>query len=504
MNVNALISGLQQGLTDPMAIVMTLIGTLMGLIFGSLPGLTAAMGVALLVPITYSFSPIVAFGMMLGCYVGGTSGGAISACLLNIPGTPSAICTTFDGHPMTKQGRGAKALGWAAMASAIGGIISWLVLVFLSPALASLCTRFTSSEYTCIALFGLIIIAAMSEKSLLKGVMAGAVGVFISTIGVDAIFGSYRFTFSSLNLMGGVPLIPAVIGIFSIPQIISLCVHTRKNPKVSLKLKDFVPGPREIWAHKLNIVRSSIIGTIVGIIPDIGGQTAAFFAYDQARRSKSPDPHAFGEGNVDGVIAPETANNAVCGGALVPMLTLGIPGDPVTAILMGGLMIQGLRPGPALFLEHFDIMVGIFSTLLLATVFMLLLQLIGIKFFCKILGVPTHYLAPILGVLAMVGSFAIRNNPFDMIVALIFGFVGYFMEKGEFNTAPMVLGLVMGYMFETELRLTLQAVKNDWTIFVTRPISLGILIVVVLVLGITTYRAITKNKRKPSAMDIEM
>jgi putative tricarboxylic transport membrane protein len=344
----------------------------------------------------------------------------------------------------------------------------------------------------------------MSEKSLLKGLLAGSIGVFISTIGVDSIYGMYRFTFGSVNLMGGVSLIPAVIGIFSIPQIIGLCVQTWKNPQISLKLKDFIPGPREIWAHKFNIVRSSIIGTIVGIIPIIGGPTAAFFAYDQARRSKSKEPQAFGEGNVDGVIAPETANNAVCGGALIPTLTLGIPGDPVTAILMGGLMIQGLRPGPALFLEHFDIMIGIFSTLFLATIFMLILQTGGIKFFCRILGIPVNYLAPILGVLSMVGCYAIRNNFFDMFIALVFGFVGYFMEKAEFNFSPLVLGLVMGSMFEQELRLTLRAANNDWAIFVTRPISLGILLVTVVLFCFTIYRVATRKKRKPSAMEAEM
>jgi putative tricarboxylic transport membrane protein len=210
------------------------------------------------------------------------------------------------------------------------------------------------------------------------------------------------------------------------------------------------------------------------------------------------------EGNVDGVIAPETANNAVCGGALVPTLTLGIPGDPVTAILMGGLMIQGLRPGPALFLEHFDIMVGLFSTLFLATIFMLILQTGGIKFFCKILGIPVNYLAPILGVLSMVGCYAIRNNFFDMFIALVFGFVGYFMEKADFNFSPLVLGLVMGSMFEQELRLTLRAANNNWAIFITRPISIGILLITVFVLCFTLYRVVMRKKRKPSAMEVGM
>ncbi len=489
-------SGILATISDPFCILMTFIGVVMGLVFGSLPGLTATMGCALLIPLTYSFKPVVAFGMMLGCYVGGVSGGAISACLLNIPGTPSAICTTFDGYPMAKQGRGAEALGWAATASGIGTIISWLVLVLLSPVLASVCTSFTSAEYAMVSLFGLIIISAMSKKDFLRGIAAGAIGVILACVGTDPIWGDYRLTFGNYNLYGGIYLVPAVIGIFSIPQIIELFITNKDNPQPSVKMKDFLPHPRRLLSKLPIIARSSLIGTIVGMIPAIGGATASFFAYDTAKRSKSKEPQAFGEGNVDGVISPETANNAVCGGAMIPMLTLGIPGDPVTAILLGGLTIHGLRAGPALFSEHFDVVVGMFTTLLIATIFMMLVQTFGIKVFCKILGVPVNYLAPILGVLSLIGCYAIRNNSFDIVICLILGVLAYYMTRGGYNLSSAVLGLVLGGMFETELRLALRATSNNWAIFVTRPISLGFFLISLAVLVITVIRAFRGEKKK--------
>ncbi len=477
---------------NPYTLFLVVAGTFLGLVFGSLPGLTSTMGVAILIPLTFTLEPVDAMGMMLGTYIGGMAGGAVSATLLNIPGTPSAIVTCLDGHPMVQQGRGAEALGWAAFSSGWGSLVSWVLLVTISPLLARLCTSFGSPEYAALAFFGLTIIAAISGKSILKGVIAGIFGITLSFVGVDPIWGELRFTFGSIDLMGGISTIPAMIGLFSIPQILRSCT-ARDNVRVDskdLKLSKFVPSFREMWRQKWAILRASVIGVGIGIIPATGGNIGSFIAYDQAKRF-SKHPETFGKGNYEGIIASEAANNGVCGGALVPMLTLGIPGDSVTAVLLGGLMIHGLRPGPALFSDTPDIVVGIFTTILVATIAMVLIQMVGIKLFVRILNIPVHYLSGILVVLSLVGSFALRSNFFDVLLTLGIGLFGYFFVKAGFPSAPVVLGLVLGSMFEGEIRRALRLSSGNPSIFFTRPISCVILLMgvgVIVSQVIKTYK----------------
>ncbi len=477
---------------NPYTLFLVVAGTFLGLVFGSLPGLTSTMGVAILIPLTFTLEPVDAMGMMLGTYIGGMAGGAVSAPLLNIPGTPSAIVTCLDGHPMVQQGRGAEALGWAAFSSGWGSLVSWVLLVTISPLLARLCTSFGSPEYAALAFFGLTIIAAISGKSILKGVIAGIFGITLSFVGVDPIWGELRFTFGSIDLMGGISTIPAMIGLFSIPQILRSCT-ARDNARVDskdLKLSKFVPSFREMWRQKWAILRASVIGVGIGIIPATGGNIGSFIAYDQAKRF-SKHPETFGKGNYEGIIASEAANNGVCGGALVPMLTLGIPGDSVTAVLLGGLMIHGLRPGPALFSDTPDIVVGIFTTILVATIAMVLIQMVGIKLFVRILNIPVHYLSGILVVLSLVGSFALRSNFFDVLLTLGIGLFGYFFVKAGFPSAPVVLGLVLGSMFEGEIRRALRLSSGNPSIFFTRPISCVILLMgvgVIVSQVIKTYK----------------
>jgi putative tricarboxylic transport membrane protein len=477
---------------NPYTLFLVVAGTFLGLVFGSLPGLTSTMGVAILIPLTFTLEPVDAMGMMLGTYIGGMAGGAVSATLLNIPGTPSAIVTCLDGHPMVQQGRGAEALGWAAFSSGWGSLVSWVLLVTISPLLARLCTSFGSPEYAALAFFGLTIIAAISGKSILKGVIAGIFGITLSFVGVDPIWGELRFTFGSIDLMGGISTIPAMIGLFSIPQILRSCT-ARDNARVDskdLKLSKFVPSFREMWRQKWAILRASVIGVGIGIIPATGGNIGSFIAYDQAKRF-SKHPETFGKGNYEGIIASEAANNGVCGGALVPMLTLGIPGDSVTAVLLGGLMIHGLRPGPALFSDTPDIVVGIFTTILVATIAMVLIQMVGIKLFVRILNIPVHYLSGILVVLSLVGSFALRSNFFDVLLTLGIGLFGYFFVKAGFPSAPVVLGLVLGSMFEGEIRRALRLSSGNPSIFFTRPISCVILLMgvgVIVSQVIKTYK----------------
>ncbi|WP_302327164.1 tripartite tricarboxylate transporter permease [Enterocloster lavalensis] len=480
---------------NPMILLIVAAGTFLGLVFGALPGLSATMGVALLIPLTFTMDTTSAFGMMLGTYIGGMAGGAVSATLLNIPGTPSAVVTCLDGYPMAKQGRGAEALGWAAFASGFGSIVSWFLLVTLSPVLAGLCTSFGPPEYAALAFFGLTIIAAVSGKSLIKGLIAGIVGVILSFVGTDPIWGDLRFTFGNINLMTGVSTIPAMIGLYSIPQIIISCTG-KGNPHVDareLKLKNFLPSFKKIWEQKWNIIRSSIIGTGIGIIPATGGNIASFIAYDQTKRfSKHPDE--FGNGAYEGVIASEAANNGVCGGALIPMMTLGIPGDSVTAALMGGLIIHGLRPGPALFADSPQVVSEIFATVLMATILMVLIQCVGIKLFVRILNVPVHYLNAALVILSLVGSFALRSNFFDVILTLMIGLFGYLMIRGGFPTAPIVLGLVLGSMFEGEFRRALKLSHGSMTIFFKRPVSCVFILIGLAVIGNACLKA---WKKKP-------
>ncbi len=492
MDLNVIITNAVAVFLNPSTMLFVIVGTFMGLVFGALPGLTSTMGVAILIPLTFTLEPVQAIGMMLGTYVGGMAGGAVSAILLNIPGTPSAVVTSLDGYPMAKQGRGAEALGWAAFSSGFGSIISWLLLVILSPYLARLCTGFGSPEYAALAFFGLTIIAAVSGKSIVKGIIAGLIGVSLSFVGVDPIWGDLRFTFGNINLMSGISTMPALIGFYSIPQILMSCTDKNNTEKVDIKLNNFVPSLKKLLGSMSNIFRSSVIGTLIGIIPATGGNIASFIAYDQEKRF-SRDPESFGKGNEQGVIASEAANNGVCGGALIPMLTLGIPGDSVTAVLLGGLMIHGLKPGPALFLESPDVVVGIFTTLFIATVVMVLIQMVGIKLFIKVLNIPVHYLTAALVILSLVGSYALRNNFFDVILTLVLGMLGFFMAKAKFPMAPTVLGLVLGAMFEGEIRRSLKMSAGAVSIFFTRPVSCIIILIALTVVVTNIVKAFRKQ-----------
>jgi putative tricarboxylic transport membrane protein len=461
--------------SDPMVIVMLFAGTFMGLTFGCLPGLTATVGITLLIPVTYTMDHYLAIGMMIGLYVGAMAGGAISAILLNIPGTPSAIVTTFDGYPMCQNGHGAEAMGWAAVASTVGSLVSWVALVFVSTALAAVTKSFSSPEYAALALLGLSIVGSLTSKDPIKGMTMAALGVFMTFVGIDPLYGDYRFTFGVMNLMNGVLLMPVLLGVYSIPQILQNCNEKNIVKQINVSLKNFIPSPKKIWQAKRPLAISSIVGTIIGIIPAIGSSVACFLSYDLCRRT-SKDPESFGHGNYEGIIASEASNNSVCGGALVPLLTLGIPGDGVTAIILGGIMLHGVQPGAKLFTEQPQFIIGIFTCMLIATIMMFLIQLVGIKFFIKILDMPSNYMTAGLVVIAFIGSFAIRNNFFDIGTMLLFGSFAYFLVKGKYPMPPFVLGMVLGRLFENEIRITLRVSSNNWSVFFTRPIACFIII----------------------------
>jgi putative tricarboxylic transport membrane protein len=475
-------------------------GTILGIIFGALPGLTAAMGIAVLLPLTYDMPPVMGFGMLLGTYCGAISGGSIAATLLNIPGTPASVATCLDAYPMAKKGEAGRALGLAIAASFIGGLFSSVVLSLAAPPVAEMALKFGAAEYFSLAVFGLTIIASVSGKSLAKGVVAGLIGVFVSLVGLDPTTGSPRYTFGEMSLLSGVAFLPALIGLFAVGQVLTDAEEALQSKAAQIQQRVGSVGlPFGAVFKRWKVVLSScIIGTTVGAIPGAGGSVASFLAYDQARRL-SKTPEKFGTGHDEGVIASETSNNAMTGGAIIPTITLGVPGEAAAAVLMGGLMIHGLRPGPLLFTEQADIVYGILMAFFLANIFMMVFQFIGIKLFVKVLGVPRSFLIPVILLFCVIGSFGVSGNLFDVYLLLVFGVLGFFLNKYGYGTAPVVLGMILGTMAETEFRKGLIMFEGDGTVFFTRPISalfLGLALISVL---IPLYQKWRDSRAKPAA-----
>ncbi|AZO93920.1 tripartite tricarboxylate transporter permease [Halocella sp. SP3-1] len=471
-------------------------GTILGIIMGAMPGLTSTMAIAILLPLTYGMSPIMGFGMLLGAYCGGTAGGSVSATLLKIPGTPSSVATTFDAYPMAQKGEAGKALGTSIFASFVGGIFSAAVLSLLAPPIARFALRFGAAEYFSLAIFGLTIIASVSQGSLIRGIIAGLIGILVASVGTDPITGITRFTYGQPALLSGISLLPALIGLFAVSQAMQDAENIFKTNQtfVQEKIKGAFPRISEVIENWRILLTSALIGGTVGAIPGAGGSIASFVAYDQAKRM-SKTPEKFGKGCIEGVIASETSNNAMTGGALIPMMTLGVPGEAACAVLMGGLLIQGLRPGPLLFRDQPAIAYGIFMALFAANIFMFLFQFYGIKFFVKILKVPREYLSPIILMFCVIGAYGVGNKIFDVYLLIGFGILGYFLSKYNFGTAPVVLGMILGGIAESNFRRGMILFRGDWTVFFTRPISLLFLILSLISLLIPLIRKKRDNKK---------
>lgn len=471
-------------------------GVAAGIAIGALPGLTATMGVALLLPLTFGMSAEAGILLLLGIYAGAIYGGSISAILLKTPGTPAAAATAMDGFAMAKRGEAGRALGLSTVASFGGGVISVILLILISPQLAKVALKFSAPEYFALAMFGLSIIASISGKSLLKGLIIGVVGLLVSTVGIDVVTGYPRFTFGNINLFNGFSFIPVMIGLFAMSQAFNSIETMLKKVDVKQKVGRVLPTLSDLKTIWATVLRSGIIGTFIGIIPGAGGDIGAFVAYNEAKRF-SKRPEEFGNGIPEAIAAPEAANNGVTGGAMVPLLTLGIPGDAVAAIMLGALIMQGLQPGPLLFKDHGPLLYTIFAGFLMANVFMLILGLAGIKLFTKIISIPSTILTPVIFLLCIVGSFAINNNLFDVYVMLISGVIGYFMEKFEFPASPVVLALILGPMAERELRKALIMSEGSVSVLFTRPISAVLLLLATLTLMMPILKTLwTKYKEK--------
>ena len=470
-----------------------LMGIVVGITIGSLPGLTATMGVALILPVTFGMEPVTGILLLIGVYFGAVYGGSITAILINTPGTPASAATAIDGYAMSKKGLAHKALTISTVSSAIGGILSVIVLIFVAPQLASFALKFSAPETFALAVFGISIISSIAGKSMVKGLIAGFIGLLIATVGIDPIGGFPRFTFGNVNLSSGITLIPVMIGLFaaseafrSMGDIFSTRKLTIVVEKVKLKWIEF-----KILIG--TILRSGAIGTFIGMIPGAGGDIAAFVAYNEAKRF-SKNKENFGKGEMKGIAAPEAANNGVTGGAMIPLLTLGIPGDAVTAVLLGALMVQGIQPGPMLFENNGPIVYTLFVGMLVANFMILIVGLFGIRLFTKILLIPTTILTPIILVLCVVGAYSLGNNYFDVIVMLISGIIGYFLLRYGFPASPIILGIILGPLMESNFRRALVMSQGDFSIFFTRPIT-----VVLLALAVITLFSpfLTKKVKKP-------
>lgn len=482
-----------EGLTNALSLgslIANLMGVALGIIFGALPGLTAAMGVALLIPLTFGMPAIEAFSALLGMYCGAIYGGCITAILVGTPGTVSAAATMLEGPSLTARGESRRALQMATWASFIGGIFSSLVLVTVAPLLAKAAMSFGAPEYFAVAVFGLTVVSSLSTGNMLKGMISAFIGLFLATIGLDPITGDLRNTFDNPNLFSGLALVPVLVGLFAMSQVIVTVEDVFRG--VTLKggnLSSKGLSLRDMKDNVVNFLRSSVIGTLIGIVPATGVSAATFMAYGEAKRF-SKHPEMFGKGAIDGIAATESSNNAVCGGALIPLLTLGVPGDIVTAIILGALMIQGLTPGPLLFVEHPVTVYGIFAAFIIANVLMLILGLIAIRGSNKIISIPSGVLMPIVVTLCAVGGYAVNNNMFDLLIVAIFGVVGYFMIKCDIPQPPMLLAMILAGIAETNFRRALSISQNDYSIFYTSPVTMCILAVSLFVLIKPIYDSI--------------
>lgn len=484
----------------PLNFALALFGVVAGTIIGSIPGLTATMALAILVPITFSMDPASALILLGAIYTGAIYGGAYAAILLNTPGTPSAIATTFDGYPMAKRGDGDLAVALACFASVFGGLVGAVALLFLAPPLSQIALAFGPIEYFWLSIFGLSLIASLSTGNLVKGLAGGAFGMILSTVGVAEISADIRLTFGSQTLIGGFGVVVALIGLYCIPVLIDLVAVPDRHLKVEEDVKTVRIGEAFRFARrsKFNLIRSSVIGTLVGILPGAGGSVAGLVAYSEAKRTATPDQN-FGQGEPNGIMATESANSATVGGGFIPTLVLGIPGTPPDAIVLGALLVQGVRTGPAMFSQSGSIVFTFIYGLIIATVLMLPTGLlIGRYAYKSIVTVPKAVLVPIVGFMTIIGTFAIRNSVSDVIIMLCLGVFGWVVARFGFAVSPIVLGLILGPIAE-------QGFVQGWTIgaatnnlvgmFFGRPISQGILLFTLITLFLPLI--LQRRKAKP-------
>jgi putative tricarboxylic transport membrane protein len=466
-------------LTSPATLVAIVAGTAVGVLVGALPGLGSVVGITMVLPFTITMPQMPSIALMLAVYCGSVYGGSLSAVLINTPGTPASAATCLDGYPMVRRGDADLAVGWVTLASLIGGIFSIAVLMIAAPQLAALAVRFGPIEYFALMVFALTCIATVSQGSLLKGLMMGTLGLFLGVIGPDPMSGDIRFDFDVFQLSGGLGLIPIVVGAFALAEVFHRAAE-RGTAIVVQRTSGFRIAPLREWLLRWKVVlKASAIGSFIGVLPGTGAATASFISYSEVKRT-SPRRQGMGKGEPDGIIASESANNAVTGGALVPTLALGIPGDPVTAVMLGTLVLQGVTPGPKLFSENAALVYAILLCLVVVNVTMALMGAFGARFFSRILRIPEPLLLSMVTVLALIGAYGVNNRMFDVAVALVAGIVTMLLRHAGFSAAPMVIGLVLGPLLEEKLRQGLIVTDGNFLAFFASPAA-SVLFVLTLI-----------------------
>ena len=470
-------------MVTPGSVFDTLWATQLGIIIGMLPGLTATMGVALLTTLTFKMAANNAILILICMYIGAIYGGSRSAILLNIPGTPANAATTVDGYPLAKQGLAGYAIGIATTGSFLGSVIGMLALAFFTPLIGSVALSFQSYEFFWFSIFGIVICGNLTApKDPVKGWMSGFIGLFVAMIGMEGIHAYVRFSFGNTDLSGGISLIPAMVGAFGFAEIITV-MRFAKFEVVKTKIANIIPKWRDVFKYWRTIIRSGVVGTIIGAIPGVGEDIAAWVSYDLAKRSAKPEEQEkFGKGSIEGLLAAETGNNACVPGAILPVLILAIPGSAPAAVLLGAMLIHGIRPGPLIMVEFPMFIYEVVVMVLLATIAMYILGLSMVRTLVKVLLIPRQKLMPVIFILCVVGSYALQARIFDVKVMAFFGLLGFILREMDYPMAPLVLGIILGDILDKNLRRALVLSNGDLTPFFTRPICLGIFLLTLFVI----------------------
>ena len=465
-----------------MLLLLIVLATLGGILVGALPGLNATNGVALLLPFTITMEPIAAIAVLTTIYCAATFAGAITAILINTPGTSASATTCLDGYPLAQRGEAGRALGMAAVSSTIGGIISVLCLMAAAPLLAGAAYKFAPPEYFALTVFGLSMLASIGEESSIKSMMSGAFGVLLATVGIDLLTTVERFTFGMNELTEGIGFVPVMIGVFGIAELLTQAGQLGLvRERITLRAIQ-LPSKADYQKTWKAILRSSGIGTFIGILPAEGATIASMIGYNEAKRwSKTPEE--FGKGSIEGIAGSEAANNSATGGAMVPTLALGIPGSPTAAVILAGLMVHGLRPGPTMFTEQSTFVFAIFWSMLLVNVLFFFVGLYGARIFARATLIPLTILWPMVFLFSMVGAYALDQSMIDVWIALIFGVIGYLMKRYGFSVVSLAIGLILGGMLEKRLGQSMVMLDEQWWLIATRPLSLLFLVLTVLALA---------------------
>ncbi|MBI2204887.1 MAG: tripartite tricarboxylate transporter permease [Candidatus Rokubacteria bacterium] len=480
----------------PVNLLYCFVGVLIGTAIGVLPGIGPVTAVAVLLPLTFGMNPTSGLIMLAGIYYGSQYGGSTTAILINTPGESASIMTCLDGYQMARKGRAGPALGMAAIGSFIAGTIGVVLLMFLARPLVTVALSFGPAEYFALMLLALCTLGGIVGQSVAKGLLAGAFGLFLGTIGADPMTGAARFTYGIPSLLDGLEFLPVAIGLFAVAEVLTTAERSLEREIYDTRIAGLLPT-REDWrACRVTLPRASLIGFVIGVLPGAGSTLASMLAYLAEKRA-SRYPERFGTGVIEGVAAPEAANNAASAGAMVPLLTLGVPGSGTTAVMLGALMLWGLRPGPLLFEKNADLVWGLIASMYVGNVMLLILNLPLIGLWVRLLRVPTRVLLPLILVFSFTGTYAVSNNVFDLYVMVTFGIIGFVLQRYEFPVAPIVLGLILGPMLETHLRRALILSRGDWSTFVERPISAFLLAAVVVYLALPLIVWAWKRTTRP-------